>query len=108
MPEPSLPERLNNAEVNAVLLSAAEVEAKNNWLRAEAWARLAAKARNEAEGKRWASRDLDAQVVLEQTDPETDLGKAWMAYNKARTEAALAKVEAKRLDREHWEQVRRQ
>lgn len=104
----SLPERLNSAEVRSVSLSAAEVEAKQKWLLAEAEARLRTKAENEASGLRWASRDLDAKVTIEQGDPATKLGQAWIEYNKARTDAALAKVDAKRLERIHWEEVRRQ
>lgn len=106
----SLPQRLNDAEVRSVLLSAAEVEAKQAWLLAEAQARLRFKVMSEADehGKRSNSRDRDAEVIVEQNNPDTALGKAWMAYNKARTEAALAKVEAKKLDRQHWEEVRRQ
>ena len=105
--EKSLAQQLNEAEELSVSLSAAEAKAKFAWQVAESKTRLEIKAQSEAGGKfKLSARDIDAQVVLAQADPSTELGKAWLEYFRVRTNAALAKVAAKKLDRLHWEEVR--
>ena len=101
--EKSLGERLEEAEQLGLAQGEAEQAAKLEYLLQEARARLSFKAMNESGGKRWSSRDIDSQVIIEQADAESDLGKAWIDYNTKRSAHAKTKVTIRALSRKSWE-----
>ena len=104
MSEESLGEKLEKAEQLGLAQGEEEQAAKLEYLLQEARARLSFKAMNESGGKRWSSRDIDSQVIIEQADPETDLGKAWIQYNALRAAHAKTKVLVRALSRRSWEE----
>lgn len=110
-PEPerkkTVAELLHDAEVLVARLDQAEIKARTAWELAGAKFRLAFKAKNESKKRRWSAHDIDATVLIEQSEPKSELGAAWIKFNKVRVELAAAQIEKRRLSRIHWEETKR-
>lgn len=107
----TLAERLDVAERVAKDLGEKAAQAEDAWKLEEARTRLKQKARNEApvngKKKMWNSKDVDSQVLIIQSNPKNPLGKAWIEMCATRAASAEAKVEARSLSRQHWEETKR-
>ena len=105
-PEKSLAERLEIAETQAAYKESESRKAKTAFLLAQAKERLKLKAIHEANGEKWSAGDREAELTIIQCDPDTDLGKAWMARNDAESEETRAKLDVRALSRAHWDEVK--
>lgn len=99
--------QLDQAETQKCTAMLTYEQALDTWKQAEAKARLVMRTQDEAErARRRSNDDVIAAITIQRNDPDTEVGRAWMAFAFARAAKLIAYREWKILDRAHWREVR--
>ena len=96
-------ENYNQAERDYLEARLKFVEAKENYDLAKAKSYDILKTIKLTQQERPTMKDIDNAVLKEQSNPDTELGKAFVEYANARAEKSKKFVEMKIAERKYWD-----